>query len=668
MYTLLDTKYKTNVLDSPSDCQIAFPHPLEHGKYRLAHASIPNTLYNVNKNNNEIIISHEVIPDKEFKNSFKLPATNFSNDFRIREVEFRNDYDVTVTASVTSTNKQPEVIMLENSEFFSSNDYNDDGEYTGDNFLTVRPSIKGDYIIFNFTETQTISGISFEGSGIQFFVLDSSGDIHYAYKGTEKKQEHIFSQEIFHVTTFSVVFTSIDPQAKFRVPPGLSISNFKIRTRNIPFLTLSTSVSYENSNPLDAFNKENKYFVSSDNYDDDGRYTGPNFKIGNGRRRNGDYLDITFENVDRISGISYEGNAINFLVIDSDNTVHYHYKDKIQKLEHSFPEMIVNKKFSIVIYGIEPGSTRLFIKNLKLGFRPNFVNLIASYTKDESDLNDIFNSKRWTSSSDFSSTGTYTGDNFKRAGTNLPGEWVEFKFNDIQTIYGLSFVSPANLFFVIDSDNSTHYKGVRKQTEYIFSEGMIVNKSFSILFNSIEAGSTELYVENLKFLIQPPPVTIYNHYSLTPGFYNVEQLISSLQELLNINVTFNDRTKRLTLQSDIAISLIPSSAFPMLGFVEEVTGTTITASRSVNLATHRSFNIVINGKTSIFHSNRQGYTFCIPITSDRYDYMYFEPNTFEQYLHLAEDKRIIDVQVKDDDGEILDLNGNDLILILEKVN
>jgi hypothetical protein len=272
----------------------------------------------------------------------------------------------------------------------------------------------------------------------------------------------------------------------------------------------------------------------------------------------------------------------------------------------------------------------------------------------------------WNGSESYNSDGIYTGVfSLTNVVTPLKGEWIEINYNTSTNLSNIDLGSSSGTSYAVVIDNRLVSFA---SNSHSFRPN--VTDKVTIVCLSNEQGYSQLTMSGINLtnevLVNAPVSTSFTR-KLTNGFYDVNSFVQHLQEVLAgvFDVTFNETTKRLVFTGESS-TLYESSAYPLLGLVGDHSGGE--APRSVNLAPHRTFNISIDGRTHINQSNRTGHTFVVPIKSDVYEYTYYEPQTFIQYMDIHSDKRIIDLQVRDDNGRIMDLNGCDWSVILERVD
>ena len=154
---------------------------------------------------------------------------------------------------------------------------------------------------------------------------------------------------------------------------------------------------------------------------------------------------------------------------------------------------------------------------------------------------------------------------------------------------------------------------------------------------------------------------------MDPGFYSEHDFMTALSGLVStagMTAHLNPRTKRLSIYYNGQITIEPSE---LLGFNLLATGVDVLVGDStINLSSTLHYNISIDGITGISQGSGFGSSFIVPISGEQFDYTVYEPNTFKQSIFVNENRRDMRIEVRDDDGKLIDLNGNNFIIVLEK--
>jgi hypothetical protein len=81
------------------------------------------------------------------------------------------------------------------------------------------------------------------------------------------------------------------------------------------------------------------------------------------------------------------------------------------------------------------------------------------------------------------------------------------------------------------------------------------------------------------------------------------------------------------------------------------------------------FNISLDGISGIDQRNLHSTTFVVPVPAGALQYVNYQSNVnFDQIIEIHSDKRVITMTILNEQHQLLDLNGVDWMLILEKLN
>lgn len=204
--------------------------------------------------------------------------------------------------------------------------------------------------------------------------------------------------------------------------------------------------------------------------------------------------------------------------------------------------------------------------------------------------------------------------------------------------YRLNFALLPNTFYNVNDSNNKLYlqEGADAEIELTLSNGNYTNESFPVHLKAVlDAGATQSYTVLLS------PITS----KLT---------ISAIS-----NFAFNFTGK-------------DNNCHSLLGFdnnTDTVQSTSITGSNMINLAQVHMFNISLDGISGIDQRNLHSTSFVIPIPASTLSYVNYESSSnFDQIIEVHSAKRVITMTVYDEKHNILDLNGIDFMLILERLN
>lgn len=171
--------------------------------------------------------------------------------------------------------------------------------------------------------------------------------------------------------------------------------------------------------------------------------------------------------------------------------------------------------------------------------------------------------------------------------------------------------------------------------------------------------------------------------TLPIGFYDNTTFPIMLKEELDkagtqpYTVTLTTRTNKITILGNnnvlfgFAFTGKANTCHTLIGFRPQDTtfntNFSFTCPNMINLSTVHTINISIDGISSISQRNLQGTSFIIPVPAGSLNYLnYVSTDAFEQTVEIYSDKRIIQVVIKDELNNVLDLNGVDWLLVLEK--
>ena len=160
------------------------------------------------------------------------------------------------------------------------------------------------------------------------------------------------------------------------------------------------------------------------------------------------------------------------------------------------------------------------------------------------------------------------------------------------------------------------------------------------------------------------PEKNYSAFSLVDAF---NQAFQSLNTPLNVVMSFNDNTNKFSLTSPNQFTLTKTTMQKELGMHDlPFTGTDYTSSKCVNLSGTssvyiRSENMNINNINSMGRVN--GVLAKILVNASPSTFIFHQPTT-PQYFLLGNSLNYINIQLKNDDNQFIDLNGLDFSLTL----
>jgi hypothetical protein len=165
-------------------------------------------------------------------------------------------------------------------------------------------------------------------------------------------------------------------------------------------------------------------------------------------------------------------------------------------------------------------------------------------------------------------------------------------------------------------------------------------------------------------------VFVYNSvpYTVTPGNYSATQLITALQTLIPaLTITLNRVTNKFvfTQATSFTIGGVASSMSVSLGFLAGIvyTGATITSVNCCNLAGPSRLQICTNLLVENFDSSggNTNILMTIPVTAVPGSFIYHNELVDNDMILKNPSITSIDVDVKDENGNLLNFNGVDLL-------
>lgn len=171
--------------------------------------------------------------------------------------------------------------------------------------------------------------------------------------------------------------------------------------------------------------------------------------------------------------------------------------------------------------------------------------------------------------------------------------------------------------------------------------------------------------------------------SIAVGFYDTVSILVAVAAAMNAASTStvyavasrNSATKCVTIASSVTnfvlnLSNTVNSIASLLGFMslhDTVSSAGVISDQMPNLAQIRSFNISINGLSSIRSlSGQSAYSFILPITVATPSILSYEPISFVQSINFERATRDISLTVYDDNQNIIQLQ-EDFFIILRPV-
>ena len=175
------------------------------------------------------------------------------------------------------------------------------------------------------------------------------------------------------------------------------------------------------------------------------------------------------------------------------------------------------------------------------------------------------------------------------------------------------------------------------------------------------------------------------------GFYDHRDFPDVVQAALNdaipnnpvqYSVEYSDTTRKMvikTVNNIINFRLLfagphgnrDNTCHELIGFNKSDTpfSTSHDSPGLVNLDPIHTANISVDQIASVSQQNLHGTTFIVPIPAGIYNYINYVPDSeFQQTMFVHTDKRVLNLTLKDEYGKMIDTNGTDWMLILEKID
>ncbi len=159
-------------------------------------------------------------------------------------------------------------------------------------------------------------------------------------------------------------------------------------------------------------------------------------------------------------------------------------------------------------------------------------------------------------------------------------------------------------------------------------------------------------------------------YTLTTGNYDSDSIVTSINALIPQTIVFNEGDNTFTISHGSSFTISSASTLSkVLGFTDDLpfTGTTITGSHICDLAGVTNINIKLSNLSMDNLNSSGNYDNTIASVNNTVNYGdYIFHNPSEVIYHAIHDKfiKFIKVQLLDQDGNNLQLNGSSFQLVL----
>lgn len=170
--------------------------------------------------------------------------------------------------------------------------------------------------------------------------------------------------------------------------------------------------------------------------------------------------------------------------------------------------------------------------------------------------------------------------------------------------------------------------------------------------------------------------------TLTNGIYSASELAALVKTSMDsksgghntYTVNLNSNTQKLTISASNAFhfewgTYTTNSARKIMGFSENDTasGTSVTSDNIINMNPVLSYNITIENYDNI-ESKSSSSTFLVPLFGNSTEICSYEPmSSFEQTINIVNPTKTFHIQLRDDNNNLLDLNGLDYYFVIENI-
>ena len=192
---------------------------------------------------------------------------------------------------------------------------------------------------------------------------------------------------------------------------------------------------------------------------------------------------------------------------------------------------------------------------------------------------------------------------------------------------------------------------------------------YRVKWVSIPASAYNVHADSNTFGFQFNGAPAVSQFSIPPGYYSVDTLISALNQSA-LRWTFDRVSGRLSVThpDGLVFRLLPGAMGGILGF-EDVTvyNATHTGQKTPNLACAAFYLISIGGASrGVLTSTGHWGTAIVPITSDQLDYTSISERQFRQTFYLDHPTRELHLSLRDSNGRPAQLHGADWYMLIER--
>lgn len=165
-----------------------------------------------------------------------------------------------------------------------------------------------------------------------------------------------------------------------------------------------------------------------------------------------------------------------------------------------------------------------------------------------------------------------------------------------------------------------------------------------------------------------------NTFTMPAGSYTIYTLIStilsSVQTLYpSFNITYDSNTNKVTITNNLAFTAEFTQLNRILGFNNIASTLIATSVNTVNL--NLTTNLYVNSRTlglyinSFFLNKQANIIQSVPVNTNSFGYIIFNNQLETMFKVDSRNLQTIDIQILDDYGNVVDFNGQDVIIELE---
>lgn len=242
-----------------------------------------------------------------------------------------------------------------------------------------------------------------------------------------------------------------------------------------------------------------------------------------------------------------------------------------------------------------------------------------------------------------------------------------------QIDYTSLHTSKEEFLVVLDSRNATSYLNGSKNSSVMFQfeDSIQKDKNAIKLTCSVMAFTCPVSFYNINStnnLLSLTIASITTNYYITPGNYNVDTFISALTALEpSFTITLNSITNILSIRHSTTNFTINSTStiYSIMGFKKSTSYTSsslaLTMPYTVNFAGLNSFNIhfdnIVTRNIDSFTLSNSSIIASIPVNANQASIIFFNKSFDFEFLVSQNIIDFIQIDLKDDIGNFIDLNN-----------